>query len=121
MIKSPMTPICVPMGWGGRYLGPKFGPKHRDTRHDQAVLDIIAGWRKAYKNLHGMTKGYRSKRTPSYFKTGAVKQPPPGSIAAQAFKKRLRPKLVACLTSRTHDIPRARGIIRTMGGEGGGH
>ena len=53
-------------------VGPKFGPKHRDTWCNQAVPDIIAGQREVCKNLHRMTKRYRSIRTPSYFKTGAL-------------------------------------------------
>jgi hypothetical protein len=70
---SLIAPICVPIwGEGGQHLGPKFGPKHGDTRHYQAVLDVIADRRKAYKNLHKLTKRYRSIRSPSYFKTGAL-------------------------------------------------
>jgi hypothetical protein len=70
---SRSTPVAHDQwGGGGRHLGPKFGPKHRDTRHNQAVLDIIAGRRKAHKSLHNMTTRYRSIRTPAYFKTGAL-------------------------------------------------
>ena len=60
------------LGKGRRSLDPKFGPKHRDTRYNQAILDIIAGRRKAYKNLHKMTEQYWSIWTPAYFKTGAL-------------------------------------------------
>jgi hypothetical protein len=53
---SPMTPVCVPMGGeGGRYLGPKFGPKHHGIGHNQAAPNGIAGWRDTLKSLHKMT------------------------------------------------------------------
>jgi hypothetical protein len=74
----------------GPLIGPKFGPKHRDTQHNQAVLDIIVGQRKAYKNLHKMTERYRLIRTPSYFKTGAARSNRWGSGGTLGYNDQLR-------------------------------
>ena len=58
-------------GEGGRNLGPKFGPKHGDTRRNQVVLETIATQHDPLKMLHKTTARYRLVRTPAAFKTGA--------------------------------------------------